>query len=151
MSKNKETKTKEQANRDPEITGFHYDEFFNNRLALTEDIKSYLNENNLDWRFINAAQFRSEGNVHRSHWKPFKFDNVSFGSVLNAEGYIMRGDLILATRPKGVTQAHRKFLKQRNNVQKGFNKAEAQKFRQSFREQGMESQARVIEGYEDED
>jgi hypothetical protein len=151
MSKGKETRQREAANRDPQTTGFSYDEFFNNRLALTNEIKTHLTEKGLDWRFINAAQFRNEGNVHRSHWKPYKFEGVDFGGILNAEGYIARGDLILAVRQKQVSQAHRKFLNQRNNIQKGFNKAEAKKFRQNLRDNGLEGQVNVVEDDDSED
>jgi hypothetical protein len=150
MSKQgKEVRPKETPNHDPNTSGFSYDEFFNNRLSLPDTIKNELNDAGLDWRFINAAQFRNEGNVHRSHWKPYKF--LSSPDLANAEGYLTRGDLILATRPKDVSKAHRKFLNERNKLQKNQNKADAQKMRQALRDNGMDGKARVFEGYEDND
>lgn len=149
MSKGKEIRKSESPNKEPQVSGFTYDEFFNNRLSLPESLKTVLNEAGLDWRFINAAQFRVEGNVHRSHWKPHKFDVTDLTS---ADGYVTRGDLILATRLKAVSAAHRKFLKERNNLQKNQNKLDAQKMRQSLKDSGIDSSAaRVYEGYDDND
>jgi hypothetical protein len=145
MKNGKDVKPKEQPNHEPDFDGFSYDEFFQNQLSLKSAIKDYLNEKGLDWRFINAGQFRSQGNTHQSHWTPIKFENVEFGQ--NSEGYIHRGDLILAGRPKRMGVAHRKFLAQRNALQSSVNRSQAQQLRQSMRSAGVSG--KVSEGYED--
>ncbi len=144
MKQGKETKpTQESA-----ITGFNPDEFFTNRLSLPDALKQRMTKEGLDWRFINAQQFRSEGNVHRSHWTPYI---VKDSPLANAEGLIARGDLILGVRPKSVTDAHRKYLKGRNNLQKGHNKAAAQELKKMVRDAGLGEGSRVHEGYEEND
>lgn len=145
MSKGKEIRSKEIPNRDPDVAQFSYDEFFNNKLSLPQNVKDHLGEKGLDWRFINAGQFRSSGNTHRSHWKPHIFDQVEFGQ--SAEGHITRGDLILATRPKAVSAGHRKFLKERNNRLNAFNRTKAQELKASMAEAGVKG--KVTEGYEE--
>lgn len=148
MKQGKETKSKEVVSRDPEITGFSYDEFFNNRLSLPDSIKEKLKAEGLDWRFINAAQFRQDGGIHKSHWRPYKASGeIATTQGVNAEGFIQRGDLLLAVREKKISKMHRSFLDQRNQRLKGINKQQADEFRQRIREEGRSGQVKVVEGY----
>lgn len=144
MKNGKETKNKEVPNREPSFDGFS-DEFFQNQLSLRKDIKEHLNDKGLDWRFINSAQFRTKGNTHRSHWKPHQFQGVDFGQ--NVDGYLTRGDLILATREKKITAKHKEFLKGRNERLQAFNRTRAQELKKTIREAGIEGG--VTEGYDD--
>jgi hypothetical protein len=146
MSQNKEKRPKEIANRDPQLDSFSHEEFFENRLSLTKDIKDHLSEQGLSWRFISSQQFRNEGNRHNSYWVPHKFEAGKFG-VLNSEGFITRGDLILATRKKEITAKHKSFLKSKNDLHKGYNRSEAAKFRENFRKNGLSE--KVVEGTDD--
>lgn len=146
--KGKDVKKSEVGSKDPEIQGFNYDEFFNNRLSLPKSLKDELTSKGLDWRFINATQFRSKGNMHQSHWVPYKPEATGIVGT-NAEGLIQRGDLILAVREKAVSKAHKEFLTKRNKLQSSANKEHARELRKMVQEAGAAGQAKVFEGYEE--
>lgn len=151
MKNGKDVKITEVPNRDPEIK-FDGSEFFMNRLSLADALKDKMRKENLDWRFINASQFRSDGNIHRSHWKPYRLegaDVVTFGA--NPEGLINRGDLILAVRSTKITQAHKQFLAKRNAAQKSENAVGASELRKMAKAAGVEKEAKIYEGYEEND
>lgn len=137
--------------REVTFDGFKYDEFFNNRLSLPDAFKENLTKQNLDWRFINAEQFRIKGNQHRAHWKPYQVPNPKEVGIdgLTPEGLIQRGDLILAVRDKKVSTAHKKFLNERNQRYQGHNKQVASELRQMAREAGMSDSVKVYEGYDE--
>ncbi|MCA9327951.1 hypothetical protein KDA14_05470 [Candidatus Saccharibacteria bacterium] len=142
---------KKPVKKDPEIQGFSYDEFYTNDLALSPALKDHLKSLDLDWRFINRLQFRERG-YHRSHWQPFKLENADSMTAItgvDAEGMVVRGDLVLATRPKALGDRHRDFLKQRRARYNGYNKEKARELRDSIREAGLGAHAKVYEGYED--
>lgn len=153
MKQGKETKTKDTPDRDPQVSAFSYDEFFNNRLSLTDALKEFLKGQGLDWRFINAAQFRGAGNVHRSHWKPYRIEDADAKRIgvegMTVEGIVQRGDLVLAVRPKTISNKHKEFLAQRNAALAGYNKSTSKELKDRAREAGIGEQVRVHEGYEE--
>lgn len=149
----KPTNVKKITKQDPAIQGLNYDEFYNNDLALSPALKDYLKSKDLDWRFVNRAQFRERG-YHRSHWQPFKLDKadaITEMGGIDAEGMVVRGDLLLATRPKALGDRHREFLRQRRARYSTYNKEQADVLKQSAREAGVSGQVKVFEGYEDND
>jgi hypothetical protein len=152
MKQGKEVKIKETEVKDPEITGRGYDEFYDNILSLDNKIKNHLKSEGLDWRFINASQFRAGGNFSRSRWIPYNFrsvaDQLGLLGGLNAEGNMQRGDLILATRTKKVSTQHREFIEKRNRQYAGFNKQQADELKSMAKDAGIKN-AKVFEGYED--
>jgi hypothetical protein len=136
--------------REPEVQGFNYDEFFNNRLSLPQELKDKLKGEGKDWRFINSSEFKRNGNLHQSHWKPYVVTGAEasqFGA--EASGMITRGDLLLAVRDKGMTKAHRTFLDKRNAIQQTSNKDAARKLRQAAMDYGVSEQTKIYEGYDD--
>lgn len=139
----KDVKKSERPSKDTNLTGFDGTEFFANRLSLPQELKDRITSEGMDWRFINASQFRQSGGYHASHWQPYKLTSGEFGS--NAEGILVRGDLILAARPKAVSQKHREVLDRRNKAQQGINKQHAADLKKELRAAG----AKVFEGYED--
>ena len=149
MKQGKDIKPKDTPSRDADFGSFNGDEFFNNRLSLPDGLKTHLTTEGMDWRFINSIEFRRDGNMHKSHWQPYKIPS-DFAGMANAEGYLQRGDLILAARPKGVTSNYRKYLARRNAIQKGVAKQQADELRQTFRDGGLGKQSKVHEGYGDE-
>lgn len=131
-----------------DISGQNYDEFFENRFLVPKAIKDELEAKGLDCRFINYKKYVDEGHFHRSHWKPYKCDSTSkdqFGQDIN--GYIRRGDTILAVRTKDVSARAKTFLKKRNDRYKNFNKLAAEELRSKAREAGVN--VKVHEGYEE--
>lgn len=149
---NKDKKITEVPSRDPVFT----DEAFtyNNMLALPDNLKSYLTEKGLDWRFLNAREYRGAGNYHRSHWQPLKVTE-EMGKLglmsTTAEGLIQRGDLILGVRTKAVTAKHKEFLRERNRRYSNFAQTEARKLREDVARKGMSEHVKVSEGYDDDE
>lgn len=123
---------------------------YNNMLALPQELKTYLNDKGLDWRFLNATQFRAGGNYHRSNWKALNLREhstaVDMVSGVTAEGLVQRGDLILGIRPKGISAKHREFLAEKNRRYNNFNKEKAKEMRDDVRRKGI-SGITVEEGY----
>lgn len=151
----KDKKSETKISREPSIGAFSYDEFFNNRLSLPQALKDKLNGEGLDWRFINTVTFRESGNMHRSHWMPYKLTNPEAVGIttLTPEGHIRRGDLVLATRPKQITAQHKKFLAQRNAAYSGqqHNKTMAQELKRMARDYNVDNAVKVHEGYDEND
>lgn len=124
-------------------------------LALPDALKNYLTKLDMDWRFLNAQEFRNRGNVHRGHWQPFKAPKEASAEGMygcNAEGLVQRGDLILGVRPKAITAKHKEHLADLRRPYSNFNKTEAQKMRRIAQESGLGNDVKVDEGYgNDED
>lgn len=150
MSKDK--RTTETVKKDPVLN----DEMFSygNTLALPDSLKKYLTEKGLDWRFLNAREYRNAGNFHRSHWQPLKITaemaDLGFAST-TAEGLIQRGDLILGTRPKTLSAKHKEFLVEKNRRYSNFAKDEAKKMREDIRRKGLSDHVKVEEGYDEDE
>lgn len=149
--KGKDVKKTETPSKEPTYEGFNRDEFFNNMLSLPAVLKEKLKAEGKVWRFINGHEFRTNGNVHRSHWRPQKFEESEFKDLVNAEGFIQRKEMILATRPKMVADEHKRHINDRNDRLKGYQKAQAAEFRKDIRKAQAEDTIRVSEGYGEED
>lgn len=147
-----ESQPKASRNPDPIWDAAGFEEFYDNKLSLSAELKAELKEQDLDWRFINIAQFRHAGNRHHSLWRPY---NVKSRSPIDAfkgidpEGVLTRGDLVLAVRPKHVSAAYRKKLEKRNLANAGYNRAKAEEMKQLARSAGVGDQVKIHEGYED--
>lgn len=128
-----------------------FEEFYDNRLSLSAELKKELKDQGLDWRFINISTFRKAGNRHHSLWRPY---NIKSKSPIDAfkgvdpEGVLTRGDLVLAVRPKHVSAAYSKKLEARNRANAGYNKAKAEEMRQMAKSAGVGDQVKIHEGYE---
>lgn len=146
MSKGKDTKQNEKQEYDVNVD--FGQGFFQDRMTLPASIKAYLKEKDLDFRFLNSREFRMKGNIHRSHWQPFKVPAELQGqTAVNAEGVIARGDLILGVRPKYITQKHREHLAEKNARLAGYTKQKAKELRADAKKAGVG----FTEGYDDEE
>lgn len=146
----KEKKPQEKIKHDPD---FISEEFaYNNMLSLPQALKDYLNGKDLDWRFLNAAQFRRAGNYHRSHWKPLNATSEMVDMIdgITAEGLIQRGDLILGVRPKAISVKHRESLAQKARRMGGFAQESAKQMKDDLRRKGI-SGIKIEEGYDEDD
>lgn len=147
-----ESKPAEKKSTGTILDAWDYTEFEQNQLSLSNTLKREISDQGLDWRFINAAEYRKKGNRHRSHWKPYNVKNRSvidnFAGV-DPEGIITRGDLILAVRPKVLTEKSRTNLQERNRIQAGYAKQQARELKQMAKDQGMGNEVKIFEGYED--
>lgn len=146
--KGKEVRPTEAKSHDVDLSQFDFSERFDNRLALSKQLKDQLNREGLDWRFINATSFRRNGNMAKFYWRPYKVETqVPEAYGLNSEGYVQREDLILAVRPKAASQAHKKYLAERRQLYKNINKQHADELRSSAKAAG--ANVKILEGYED--
>jgi hypothetical protein len=151
----KEKKPTSAPVRDPEIK-FDRSTFFQNRLALPEALKAHLNAQGLDFRFLNAGEFRKNGNRHQSHWRPFEMKEgyQALGLTgVTPEGLVQVGDLILGVREKQISKAHKEFLAERNRVYSGnkYNKEKAKELRALAKTHGVSDETEIHEGFEDND
>jgi hypothetical protein len=89
---------------------------FTNDLDLDPLLAEELKKKNLVGRFINATNFKKTGS-HRARWVPYQRESKSglFGS--DPEGFIRRGDLVLAVKPLEAVKQHRALLRQRAQAQ----------------------------------
>lgn len=152
MENGKEKKNKESVNKDPIWSGPTDASDVTSRLALPKKLKDYLNSQGMDFRFLNATQFRASGNYHGRDWRPFdvraakSLGGETFGA--NAEGVIQRGDLILGIRPKNISAAHKERLAKKNAAYSAANvaKTHAKQIKEQIRERGMGEYTRVEDG-----
>lgn len=154
MENGKEKRIKETANRDP-LWDDKASVDVSNRLTLPSELKTYLAEQGMDYRFLNAAQFREAGNYHHSDWRPFNVNQAK--SLKNApgatpEGLIQRGDLILGIRPKTLSAKHKEALARRNKAYSQVNHAKSQKkmLQDQIRDRGL-SEVVSVDDREDGD
>lgn len=153
MSKNKVTlKNKEAAmnvkTSADELSGL------GDQLAVDPIIKQELKAKNLVFRWINAKKLADNYGFDRRQWQPYKTENykgsVGFGHA-DAEGYIRRGDLILAVQTNEIAARRKALLKMKqeslNNAVATHNKANAQALKKAARDAGID--AKVYEGYEE--
>lgn len=134
------------------LDSWDYSEFENNKLKLSNELKTEIANQGLEYRFINKARFSRDGNYHSGAWKPYntKSRNVveTFAGV-DPEGIITRGDLILAVRPKLIGNKFRQRLLEKNARYAAFNKAQAEELRQMAKAAGIGDEVTIHEGYED--
>lgn len=153
MENGKEKKPTEKVSKDSLWEGSATGSDVGNRLALPAELKNYLNAQDMDFRFLNASEFRAAGNYHKSDWRPFDARNAkslkgNFNA--NAEGLISRGDLILGIRPKAVTAKHKGLINRRNVAYANFSKTEAKALKDQAKASGLGDKVTVTEGYEED-
>lgn len=125
-------------------------DMYMNPLKIDEELKSELRNKGLEYRFINMKTYKDMG-FHRSHWKPYKRETAGpkdsgFGS--DPEGYLRRGDLVLAVKAKEHAELHRNQLRLRAKLQSNPNKVRAAELKQMMQAAGIKG--KVHEGFEDE-
>jgi hypothetical protein len=135
------------------------DDIFQNTLALDPQLLSVLESKGLSHRFINFKQFIDMGGTHKAHWSPIKrsrlkemgYDNIDVGSFIaggDADGYIRRGDLVLAVRPKELNDKHQAYLRQEAGRGKHIQTQHAEELKDFSRRSGLN--AKVFEGYDED-
>lgn len=150
MSKNKPSLKEKEAMNDHTISGGM--ESFDDQLAVSPNIIKEIEEQGLTYRWINAIKFQDNHGFDSRQWYPYKMKNpINIGGLTakDSEGYIRRGDLILAVqtnevaaRRKARTEMRRKALN--NTVQ---NREAAKELQKAMRDNGID--AKVHEGYDE--
>lgn len=127
-----------------------YTDFYSNTLVVAKALQDELRGKNLEWKYINANQFRANQGHHKAHWKPYNYKSgspVTEIQGVDVEGFIRRGDLILGVRPVELGNKHRAHLKAKNDLLDNITKSQADQLKESAKERGVN--IKVEEGYED--
>lgn len=150
MSKNGKLTLQDKAEQSAASIGSSIEQdYFYIPPQLLKEIES----KNMVCRWINAKKLQENYGFDRRQWTPYKKEGAeltknAFGGT-DSEGYIRRGDLILAVRSKAVHERNSSQIASKNkNLNKITNKKAAEELRQSFREAGV-SGVKVTEGYDD--
>lgn len=142
------------------------DDIFQNPLGVDEDLKSLLESKGFAIRFINHKQYADFGGSHPAHWKPISkkklkelgydtMDVHDFSNGSDVDGYIRRGDLVLAVRSKEINEKHNQYLRQEADrvSSQHTDSAQSAELSEFTQRNGLGSSARVMskeEVYEDE-
>lgn len=151
MSKNRPSLKEKQAGTEAGVNELNLD--MNDFFAIDPQLKKEIEGKGLAYRWVNAIKLKANYGYDSRQWQPYKRETQGTGmtSFSDPEGYIRRGDLILAVQPKGVAQARRKQLDARNQAQSQarFAKTQAEELRQTMRKSGMDVD--IVEGYDEKD
>jgi hypothetical protein len=130
------------------------DDIFGNTLAVSPEIARAIASKGNEYRWISFTKYTQMGNSHERAWRPVKrsecgmIDPTSLQNGSDVDGYIRRGDLVLAVRPKELGDKHRSILKADANRAKNVQKNHADELRQFVRQAGIN--AKISEGYEND-
>lgn len=150
MSKNKPSlKEKEAMNEDTISGGI---ESFDDQLAISPNLIKEIEEQGLVYRWINAHTFQRNHGFDSRQWAPYKMKNpINIGGLIakDSEGYIRRGDLILAVQTEAVASRRKARMDMRRQALNAAvqNKEAASQLKKSMRDAGI--QAKVHEGYDE--
>lgn len=121
-------------------------------LDVEPTIKNHLESKGVTLRWINATKFKASGGFNSKGWRPVRTSDIpetilqgtGAGYGATAEGFLVRNDMMLAQRPKEVTEKHRRQLAQKAALASGKTKDVAAGIKE-----GLGKYGKVIEGYED--
>ncbi len=129
---------------------------FDNQLAVDPAVLREAAAEGVAIRWINASKLKANYGYDSRQWQPYKrkqksgaVENNSFGFT-DPEGFIRRGDLVLASRPMAVHEASKARIANKNkNLTTSQRKTAAESLKQTFKDAGLSKDSKVIEGYED--
>lgn len=139
---------KEFTKKDP--VEFNPNEMYQSILELPPGIQEEIESKGLVARWINLTEYKRQYGFHRSGWAPYKPETAlpATNSLAgDAEGYIKRGDLILAVKTNEQQNLHKRRLKHKADLYKGYNAEKAKEIRDLMRNVGIKT--KVVEGYEE--
>lgn len=147
--KPKETKPVETP--ESSLSEYNWDDLGSDRLAISRELKKELDSKGLTYKFINATKLKADYGFHKQGYRPYKPDNQAIvGDIFGGdpEGYVRRGDLILAVVPKSHADKAKKALQIKTDLQANTSKLKAQELKEQMRSAGLS--AVVDEGYGDD-
>ena len=132
-------------------------DLYDSALDIPSNIKEELNKKGLTARWINATEFRKSFGFHKSKWVPYKRELPKGASTSpdslyggDPEGYVRRGDLVLAVKTKEENARHAGMLKQRADLYSGKQNQAAAELREQAKRAGVKTKVDDSFG-EDED
>ena len=123
---------------------------FTNQLDLPKALRAEISEKNYVCRFININEFNKRGKIHTSMWRPYRPDiatEMDQGYGRDADGYIRRGDLVLAVRSKSEDRAAKSMLAKKNIQYAKHDKDKAHELRKFMSKNGIS--AKILDTYDD--
>lgn len=113
------------------------------------ELKRKIESQGLVCRWINAKNYFSGGNFHKSGWRAYRVDadssKTNFNAIgANSEGYIVRNDMVLAVKTNAEADRHRANLEMKRNRLTMANKNAASVLRETLGGRG-----KIYEGYEE--
>ncbi len=118
------------------------------QFKLSIELKKELSAKGLSWRFINIKRHREAHGYSRGGWLPYQTEkkeskgSLDFTTGVDPEGYIRRGDQVLAVRTKEQAAEHKRIIDRKNLAQASYNKQAASELRKL-------TQTKVFEGYDE--
>lgn len=122
--------------------------FFDVPKVILEELKS----KGLEHRWINGIKYQRDYGYHKNQWTAYKSEkkltqgSLDFGVGVDTEGYVRRGDMILAVRTTELGDKHRARIDKKNKALQRFTKQAAEDLRQQTKGLGQ-----VFEGYDEND
>lgn len=159
MSENKQvvkkgTSVQEKSEAIDEYSIEAYDGFDpNDHMIIDPAIKAEIVKRGLKYKWINANRLASNNGFDKKGWKPYKLNTSGKSTVYgqsDAEGYLRRGDLVLAVMPEQIHAKHKAAVDQANLLNKASmgSKEAAKEIKNRFKDNKVKG-VRVIEGDED--
>lgn len=114
-------------------------------------LKKELEEQELEYRFVDFKQAKANGGASRSGWRIYKRKSPDpriqgIESLADPDGLVRRNTLVLAVKHKASAQRQRDRVEARRRVLNGYNKQVASEVDRKARRLGGSSHA--IAGYE---
>jgi hypothetical protein len=125
----------------------------NDHMIIDPAIKKEITDRGLKYKWINANKLASNNGFNKKGWKPYKLNSqgksVVYGQT-DAEGYLRRGDLVLAVMPLQLHARHKAAIDQANLLNKAAtgSKEAAKEIKNKFRDNKVKG-VRVLEGEEE--
>jgi hypothetical protein len=115
------------------------------------EIKNELTAKGLVCRWISRKAWIENHGYHKSGWVAYKTgnkklsaDSMDFGLGVDVEGYLRRGDLVLAVKKKESNDARKAMIEKKNKALNRYTKTAAEDLKRALGDKGS-----VIEGYDE--
>lgn len=128
---------------------FDMKELYASALDVPQDIKSEIEDQGFVCRWINATEFQKQYGFHKSRWVPYKRKDKKANAGLlggDPEGFIRRGDLVLAVKPRQEQELHAARIQHKTKINTMGAAKAAEELRNSARQHGVN--ARIDDKYE---
>ena len=122
---------------------------FNDMTSIDPALQAELESKNLEYRWVNAKKLQENYGFDPRQWTPYRSETVGKNpfSQRDSEGYIRRGDLILAVQSKEIANKRRNVVKMKNDRNKQHLRQSASELKETFRRAGV--RADISEGYDE--
>lgn len=125
-------------------------------LDVPEACAKELAEKGLEGRWVDSVQLKKNQGFHKRQWTPHKFECLSGAKAINPfgategqyDGYLLRQQLVLASKPIEMANQRRKHNQMRAKLQANPGKAASDDFRRFLKEN--DKNAKVL-GWDESD